>query len=703
MGFKASKAESNELEYLAFRNNAIYVPTGFSRQAPQPTDEQKAYFNLYLLNTFGIVLTNPEKVSINVIEGIENFMPVSVPASFYRNPQDLKYYSCDELLIEQLISYFTIEMSGTHDENTNFNRVEVFEKALPAHDEDIEIKVRYFTVLDNDSAERFFTDLAESYLLYTRPYNNADLHSVAALYRCGVVDVLKLKCKDNIFRLMPYTKLEDTITLTTLLDAKDVVKYSKNTYGCLKNLSDSWVNIKGESKFLPIMLANCKILPEISKKQAKGFNALCKLFGIDRRASYAENPERLAKIMVTMGDVVGAAKLYAKHGSMLVRHLRYLISRATDAEIEVIMDLLPDSNVSVLIQTAQLLAQGNDKPRTFVFTKNCLTASHTETETEVSKRMSKLSEELCDRVIAIIKQKIMKQYMSLPKLGKLYISPEFKQVAVPINTSANGVGLDVRPTGSRIAISGNYIRTLCYWKGVFDIDASCIVIDNEGKAETYYWGNYAYKKYGDSLLCSGDARGKDGAEYCDIKLDELQEKGAKYIVYTLNGYGGSLDKGEIFCGYQDKGKMLDRFTEEQLSKFDVDTHRGLPIVDEKALQAECWNPRNMEFLIQVKGNTRSYIGFAIDVEKREVITLNLLLANSAAVVSNSSIKTIERYLDKNYLSVNMFDILLARAESVVEVPEEADYVFDSTYINTNSDKEQTIIRPGNTTQLFGLI
>ncbi|MBO7078366.1 MAG: hypothetical protein J6W64_00980 [Bacilli bacterium] len=703
MGFKVSKAELNELEYLAFRNNAIYVPTGFSRQAPQPTDEQKAYFNLYLLNAFGIVLTNPEKVSINVIEGIENFMPIDVPASFYENPQDLKYFSCDELLIEQLVSYFTIEMSGTHDENTNFNRVEIFEKALPKHDEDIEIKIRYFTVLDNDSAERFFTDLAESYLLYTRPYNNADLHSVAALYRCGVVDVSKLRCKDNIFSLAIFTNLEDTITMTSLLDAKDVVKYSKNKYGYIKNLSKYYIDIKNEDKFLPIMLANCKILPEISKKQAKGFNALCKLFGIDRRASYAESPERLAKIMITMGDIVGAAKLYAKHGSMLVRHLRYLISRATDTEIETIMDLLPDSSVSVLIQTAQLLAQGNDKPRTFVFTKNCLAVSHTETETEVNKRMSKLSEELCDRVIAIIKQKIMSQYSAWPKLGKLYISPEFKQVAVPINISANGVGLDVRPTGSRIAISGNYIRTFCFWKGVFDIDASCLVVNNDGIVDTYYWGNYASKKYGDSLLCSGDARGKDGAEYCDMKLDELQEKGVKYIVYTLNGYGGSLDKGEIFCGYQDKGKMLDKFTEDQLSKFDVDTHRGLPVVDEKALQADCWNPRNMEFLIQVNGNTRSYIGFAINIEKREVITLNLLLANSAAVVSNSSIKTIERYLDKNYLSVNMFDILLARAESVVETPEEADYVFDSTYTNTNSDKEQTIIRPGNTTQLFGLI
>ena len=72
------------------------------------------------------------------------------------------------------------------------------------------------------------------------------------------------------------------------------------------------------------------------------------------------------------------------------------------------------------------------------------------------------------------------------------------------------------------------------------------------------------------------------------RIDELLELGYRYVIYTLNGYGGKLNEGDIVCGYQNKNN----------------------------LNTSAWDPKNIEFKINVISNSCAYIGFAIDLKTK---------------------------------------------------------------------------------------
>jgi hypothetical protein len=330
---------------------------------------------------------------------------------------------------------------------------------------------------------------------------------------------------------------------------------------------------------LTMAALNCYSCP-LSKKQAKYFNTLCKHLGIKhKKETNARSPYKAAKHFIDLGKPVEAAKVFAKNGSLLQRNLVWVLSRAkSEKEFNEILELVEAENPIVLAQL--LLGLNKDKyerPRTFRFFSNNLVTAHTETEYEFENRKSKLTDAQKDMLTAFVSNKITEAYKSAESIGKVYIDPEFDKVAVPFNTTASGKGLDVLPVGSRVKIKSDYIRTFCYWKGIHDIDASaCMLKDltgSYGSVDTLYWGSYNTKPFGDSALCSGDDRSNNGAEYQDFKLSELREKGYKYVIYTLNGYASSLDKGEIHCGYQCKDN----------------------------LKTQAWSAKNIETDIRVRG------------------------------------------------------------------------------------------------------
>ncbi|MFW5799643.1 MAG: hypothetical protein ACOCV8_02410, partial [Spirochaetota bacterium] len=99
------------------------------------------YYAAKLLNQFGILVDKPELVQEKHVKLISEVYGVNIPDSFYRNPQDTRYFTCSELLIEQIVSYFSIEnFTGVMSENKqDFERIEVFKKVLPDYEEGKEI------------------------------------------------------------------------------------------------------------------------------------------------------------------------------------------------------------------------------------------------------------------------------------------------------------------------------------------------------------------------------------------------------------------------------------------------------------------------------------------------------------------------------------------------------------------------------------
>jgi hypothetical protein len=345
------------------------------------------------------------------------------------------------------------------------------------------------------------------------------------------------------------------------------------------------------------------------------------------------------------------------------------------------MNLVKAENPVVLYQLFSTLSTDTNKPRTFTFFSDNKVKTHRETEYEATWRKSRLPENTCKFLSDILLEKIKAYYKDLPSIGNVYVADNFYKLGMPTNTSASGKGIDVLPIGSRIPCTGNAIRTFVHWKNAFDIDSSLIVIDAEDNISTEGWFSYGIRKFGSDILFSGDITGQNGAEYFDINLDALAKKGYKYVVQTFHGYCSKLNCGEIYAGYQNKAN----------------------------LKTKAWDPKNIETQFRVQGDSRGCIAFAIDVQNREMIILNQIVDSDDRVVRPDGFKTIEKYLQPDYLKVNIGMIAECRGE-LVDNPANADVVFDDKYVqkaveheNGTNDAVQAIVRSWELEKLVALV
>ena len=614
-----------------------------------------AYYNAYLYSNFGIIVDQPEFLTAPMIREIAELYRLHVPASYFKNPQDMKYYTRAELFIEQVVSYFLAYGARN-------SHVEVFDKKLPEYGEGTEITLRKFQIVNAAEADEVLTNILADYCAYTRPWSLDELYEVDFLITEHYYNDFVIRCGDNATAL-----LDKDSSFARYMYKKDLVKYSVKKCGEHSKLTMDANTVRVISEALPLVL-DCPM----TKKQAKYFNTLVKkVKGSVKKATNFHSPYRIAKEALDAGDIYNAARIYAAHGSLLERNLKMLISRADPMTACKILELLPAKNPLVLYQLVNNILEDDGAPRTFVFTKNNLVRKHAETEYEAKWRKSRLNEATRKVIYDYCMKLIEEAYRAQPSLGKVYIADNFYKVALPVNTSASGKGIDVMPTGTRLPITGDYIRTFVHWENAFDIDSSLIMVRNDDRLEYLYFGNYHGKPYGNDILFSGDVTSSDGTEYYDIKLENMRKRGYKYIISTFHGFRSTLNDGDIHCGYQNKDN----------------------------LETKAWDPKNIALKIHVKGETRAFAGFAIDLETKEIIILNQLRAGTNQVVAGSDYEAIERYLVPSALDINLGLIASYRGE-VVETPEEADVVFADNYVAAEG---QTVIRSFDIEKLVSII
>lgn len=609
---------------------------------PEQSLQTNTYLNAYLLANFGIVVDKPAFLSRDMVKQIDEEFHLKVPKSFYDNPQDTKYFSCEELLLEQIVSYFAY--------GSDLGRIELFKKDLPDYVVGDELKLRTFYILTLEEAEKVLQEITDTYCAYTRPFSIDELGEFYVLFEEGFYSGAEIKCKDNIFAV-----LNVDASFARFLDKKDIVKLSVRKFGpkaVFRNLSKYQMKeLRPHFDEIASYIPYVKHCP-MSKKQAKYFNKIMSLCGINQKIkeSNIESPDKFALALMRDGDVVGAAKVYASSGSMLERRIKMLLSRANPMEAVEILNMLPAANPIVLYQLMSNLTKDDSDARTFTYFYNNKVRVHRETEYEAKWRKSRLNENTCKFLAEACLNKIKDYYKSLSNLGKIYIADNFYKLGMPTNTSASGKGIDVLPIGSRMPVNGTKIRTFVHWKNAFDIDSSLIVVNKDDSLSTMGWFNYGGKGYGNDILFSGDITGSNGAEYFDIDLDALAARGCKYVVQTFHGYCSKLDSGEIYAGYQNKENF----------------------------ETKAWDPKNIEMQFRVQGDSRGCVAFAIDVQNREVIILNQIVESDDRVVRPEGFKTIEKYLQPDFLDVNIGMIAECRGE-VVNTPKEADVVFDDKY------------------------
>lgn len=639
---------------------------------PEQNMNTSAYLNAYLLANFGVVVDKPAFLNRDMVQQIDEEFHLNVPKSFYSNPQDTKYFTCDELLIEQIVSYFAY--------GSDLGRLELFKKDLPEYVEGDELKLRTFYIINEQEASEVLTGILDSYCAYTRPFSIDELGEFCVLFEEGFYSGAEIKCKDNIFAV-----LNVDASFARFLDKKDIVKLSVQKFGdkaTFKNLSKYQMKeLQPHFDEIASYIPYVKHCP-MSKKQAKYFNKIVKMSGIKHpKMTNVQSPDRRALKFMAEGDVVAAADVYASSGSMLERRIKMLLSRANPQEAVKILDMIPASNPIILYQLLATLSADDAEARTFTYFYNNKVRVHKETEYEAKWRKSRLNENTRKFLASVCLDKIKEYYKSLPSLGKIYVADNFYKLGMPTNTSASGKGIDVLPIGSRMAVNGTKIRTFVHWKKAFDIDSSLIVVDKDNNLSSMGWFNYSGKGFGNDILFSGDITGQNGAEYFDIDLEALAAKGYKYVVQTFHGYRSKLNSGEIYAGYQNKENF----------------------------NTKAWDPKNIEMQFKVYGDSRACVAFAIDIQNREVIILNQIIDSDDQVVRPSGFKTIEKYLQSNYLDVNVGMIAECRGD-LADNPMDATVVLDDTYVPVISEDpddidpvKQTIIRSYELEKLVALV
>ena len=628
-----------------------------------------AYFNAFLLANFGIVVDRPELLTKEMVEDISELYKLSVPKSYFANPQDTKFYTADELLIEQCISYFFAY--GADD-----SHIEVFEKELPEYPIGNEIKIREFKILTQDEVVDELLEICKAYATYKRPWGLDERAEFLELYHKGFYRFTEMPvlCGDNAVFM-----LAENSDFAQFLYKKDIVKLSVQEFGEQKLFDARQPGFSSyrDKQFDNALARIASYIPLVkdcpmSKKQAKYFNKLVKMTGVDvKKANNDKSPNKLALQKVNAGDIVGAAEIFAKNGSLLERNIKFLLSRANPVEAVKILDMVSSDNPAVLYQLMSTVIADSEEARTFSFYAKNQVKTHIETEYEARWRKSRLNDATKKLVHDTCLNKIEEHFKAAESLGKVYIAPNFYKVAMPINTSASGRGIDVTTTGTRLPITGTKIRSFVHWENAFDIDSSTIYEHEDGKLNAINFCSYSRVNYNGAARFSGDVTSSKGTEYFDLDLESLKSQGVKRVVFTFHGFRSTLNDGKIYCGYQNKEDFNTR----------------------------AWDPKNIELKIHVKGDKRAYVAFAIDLETMEIIVLNLMRDDDSRVVSHKDFEAIKAFMDPAKLELNMGTIAAWRATEVVETPEEADVIFADDYttpINLKDEndepKVQTVIR-----------
>lgn len=636
--------------------------------APKTKNVRAEYHALKLLESFGIMISQPALAADSHVKLAASILQTRVPAAFYDNPQDTRFYTADELFLEQLVSYIRVElMDGVNSENLEtFKRMPLFKKALPKYKNSEESVIRLFKVVTDEEADNILKGILLDYSVYTRAWSIDESKEVDLLLKyVGTIPTVKSRDNDMfLYALTGETKFAQ------MLDKKDVVKLSTSLFGGEYKTLPQNDNIK---KLLKAAVENCFDCA-LTKKQAKFYNTILKY--TESKAPRESNEKSVyKKVVKLMADnkVIEAAEELSKHGSMLERNLVWLISRAKSDQINKIISYVKVNNPIVLLQLMADIDSGQE-PRTFQFTSYGRVKKHVETEYETKWRKSRLSLGVREKLKEAVKNKIQQHYNSLPKLGKIFIAEDCKKVGIPFNTSSSGKGIGVLPTSSRIKLNKSNVRTFVHWEEIYDVDASLTILDYDLEViESIYFGNYSSKLFGDSLLFSGDDRSNNGVEYFDIKVDEVAEHNseARYAIYSINGFDSCFNNGKTVAGYQNLE--------------DLDT--------------KVWNAKNIAFQMNVKGNSRSFVVFAIDLLTKELIVLNQMNNNQNAVISPSNILAVKRYLVQE--ETNNMAFILEQRGDIVDSPEEADFVFASSMENLTDG--QVLVKPTDIEALVKLI
>lgn len=650
----------------------------------------RALFCLY--HQYGIVIRRGEE-HLNTEtckKFVEEYDFRGVPESFYKNyPMSVLRMTPDDLLLDQIIHYTITYGLGKFDESGH----SLFEQKLverkPLSEDDVVISE--WEIVTEEEAYTKIGEIVTNFMAGTRPLSLVQEHLVLHVYSDTYFDnsviFKKIRSKNVAMNLLVKTRDMLFTKHLTLSDFPKIVEellyscyYSGGFYE--KKPSIKKLNLKNKdrvflTKILDTMFTDCDIKNQIKlcmeKKKiwcgilhhihykAKNIPSETFIRNIRGDINYSYNSEIEKNIQ--SGYLVKAAQemINTKGTGYLLRNLNYLLSRCSSNKevVEILNNLDGKFNIIPLIQLIlKYQEEDSKKPRNFTFIKNKLQKHHKETEDEFKSRKSFVSEDVRDTVM----NKLMEIFNSSihDKIkGKVFVDEDMKKLALPINESTGSSGIGVLTTGSRVPLGDRKLRAFTYWEKVYDIDLACFGIDADGNKKEFSWRTM-FNNQSDSITFSGDeTSGFDGgSEFFDIDLEKLKSKypDLTYIIFTNNVFSDStFDK--CFCK---AGFML-----------------------RKDLEAgKVFEPKTVKTSYTINSTTSFAYLFAIDVEKNEMVWLNIANDSRSRIAGNSEFDWLRKYFNITD-KFNVYDFFTTAAEEVVNTVEEADTVVSDKVFNDN--------------------
>ena len=442
-------------------------------------------------NAFAVCYTLAKLFNIRIVSGYQNasdnmildvaeFLGKFVPKPFYLNfPKSAREFSPDRLLYDQLYHYFLTYVCGDFsEEGHSFFEDEFSRSVFSENTESTD-----FEIITVPVAIDMINEYVENIFASTRPINDVQYELVKTYIDEFGYEVRNCACKDTAIRLLIDTrdlKYVELINLPDVIKLVDTMNYEIYDNKNIKKLNflnqdrkfvTKVIDSIFENRCYNINIRDCfekraiwaGLLHHIHYKpktsSAKEF--VWEMHGYENYSVYSaferamsRNDIRLAVNVLHQGKGQGA----------ILRELNYIISRCKDEDdIEYVINSINTNNTIILIQLImQYSNYAFGAARTFKFTRYNKLRVHTETEEEIKKRKTLLSQKMVDKLLAIL---IKKLEMNLyGRLGKVYIDSNMYNVALPIQENISNGGYGVLPKGTRIHIEEcKKIRAFTYW------------------------------------------------------------------------------------------------------------------------------------------------------------------------------------------------------------------------------------------------
>lgn len=634
-----------------------------------------------LANLFGIRITEGEQYADrSMIAYVSDRLGIRVPEPFYRGfPQSVRELSSDQLLFDQLVHYTVTYGFGYFEQAGHSLFEEGFERA--AFQENCEIKE--FRILTEAQAVSLLAEYVEKLLLSTRPLNENQYVLVKSYIREYDYEPSAIASKNTAIRLLldlRDMRFAKNLKMSDVIKVVDALNYQEYDNENLHKLHLKNQDRKFLTRLINTMFASesCDIRTCYEKKAEwcgllhhihyQADNEIARSFvdsmrGKGNQSVFSEFERALAAHDIQ--SAVTALK-EGKGTGALLRNLSYIISRCeTEAEVQSVIDQMDTKNVIILIQLLIRYSYYSDTklPRTFKFTKNNQLKVHAETEEETARRKSMISREHTELLRFSIHQNLRRVLQN--RVGKVYLDPAMKKIALPLQESASQGGYGVLAKGSRIPIpESKKLRAFTYWEKVNDIDLSVFGVDEEGNHKEFSWRTMAGNQ-SDAITYSGDETSgyHGGSEYFDIDLERFKEQypTVQYLIFCDNVYSGVP-----FCECVCRAGYMTRDIEDS---------------------GQVYEPKTVKTAYQINCNSLFAYLFAIDLSTNELVWLNIARDSYATVAGTTSLAFLTEYI---YMTdvINMYTFFEWMAAELTNDPADADLVVsDQSFEGVSSERQ----------------